>query len=168
MFGHHDPQSAGRSKFNVDGEPLRYSTAELVQFMESMPFFAALSAKQRRGLASVGVERSYPAGVNLVQQGQEPGIGLYVILSGRVRVTQLEDDGRMRVLGELGAAQMFGEMALLDDKPRSATVTALEPTIALVIPLYDFRAALSHNGEATIKLLGMLAQRLRAAEAAAE
>jgi CRP/FNR family transcriptional regulator, cyclic AMP receptor protein len=154
MFGHRDHQSSGR-----------YSTAELIQIMERMPFFAALSAKERRGLARVGVERSYSAGEDLVRQGQElVAIGLYVILAGRVHVTQVEGDGRTRDLGELGPEQMFGEMALLDDQPRSATVTALEPTTALVISIYDFRAALSHNGEATTKLLAMLAERLRSAE----
>jgi CRP/FNR family transcriptional regulator, cyclic AMP receptor protein len=168
MFGNHDRQAGGRSQYSVDGGQLQYSTAELVQIMERMPFFAALSAKDRRALASVGVERSYPAGAELVSQGQEPGIGLYIVLRGRVRVTQKEPDGATRMLGELGPAEMFGEMALLDEKPRSATVTAQEETIALVIPVYDFRAALSHNGEATAKLLSMLANRLRAAESANE
>jgi CRP-like cAMP-binding protein len=59
---------------------------------------------------------------------------------------------------------MVGELALLDVQARSATVTAVEPTCALVISLYDFRATLSHNLEANAKLLALLAQRLRAAE----
>lgn len=122
----------------------------------------------KRNLASAGVERSYPARAELVREGQEPGIGLYIILSGRVRVTQDDGDGKERQLAELGPAEMFGEMALLDDRPRSATVTALEPTVALVIPIFDFRAALSHNGEASARLLATLAHRLRNAEAHSE
>lgn len=154
MARHHDKQSGGRS-----------STAELVQIMERMPIFAALSAKERRGLARVGVERAYAAGEDLIRQGQEfVGIGLYLLLSGRAQVTQRADDGHVRDLGELGPAQMVGELALLDDQARSATVTALEPTRALVISIYDFRATLSHNSEASAKLLALLAQRVRAAE----
>ena len=168
MFGNHDRRGGDRSHYGVDGAPLRYSVAELVQIMERIPFFASLTAKERRDLANAGVERSYSAGVDLVHQGQEPSIGLYVILSGRVRVCWEEPDGGKRELRELGPLEMFGEMALLDNQPRSATVTAMEPTVALVIPMMDFRAVLSHNGEATARLLTMLAHRLRAAESASE
>jgi CRP-like cAMP-binding protein len=160
----HDRFGGSRSQYSVDGMPLRYSRAELVQVMARMPFFAALSAKDRRSLASVGVERSYPAGANLIAQGQEPGLGLYIVLTGRVRVTQHEDDGTTRELRELGPEEMFGELALLYQQPRSATVTALEPTIALVIPLVDFRAALTHNPNASVKLLAMLAERERGSD----
>lgn len=163
MFGNHD-RRGDRSHVGVDGSPRRYSLAELVQIMERMPFFATLSAKERRELADAGVERAYPAGADLVHEGQEPSIGLYIVLSGRVRVRRHEPDGTERDLRELGPLEIFGEMALLDNQPRSATVTALEPTVALVIPMFDVRAILSHNGEATAKLLVMLAQRLRAAE----
>lgn len=150
----HDQPSGGRS-----------STAELVQIMERMPVFAVLSAKERTSLARAGVERAYAAGEDLIRQGQElVGIGLYLLLSGRVRVTQRAEDGHVRDLGELGSAQMVGELALFDDQARSATVTALEPTRALVISIYDFRAMLSHNPDASAKLLTLLSQRLRAAE----
>jgi CRP-like cAMP-binding protein len=159
MFGDRERQADNHSQYNVDGAPLRYSQAELVQIMERIPFFAAMSAKDRRSLASVGVERSYGAGVDLLQQGQEPGIGVYLILSGRVRVTQRGNDGTTYELRELGSEEMFGELALLYSQPRSATVTAIEPTIALVIPVFEFRPALSHNPKAGAILLKMAAQR---------
>lgn len=158
MVGHDAGQSGGG-----------HSTAELIQIMERMPFFTALSAKDRSHLARVGVERSYAAGEDIVRQGQEfVAIGLYIILSGRVHVTQVGDDGRAQDLGQFGPEQMFGELALLDNQPRSATVTALEPTSALVISIYDFRATLSHNSEANVKLLAMLAERIRGAESTSQ
>jgi CRP-like cAMP-binding protein len=138
---------------------VRYSTAELIQIMERMPVFAALKASDRRNLANVGVERSYPTGAELVREGQEPGIGVYIILNGRVRVTQRADDGAAQALRELGPEEMFGELALLNEQPRSASVTALEPTIALVIPLFDFRPALDANPKAQAALQAMLSER---------
>jgi CRP/FNR family transcriptional regulator len=161
MFGDRNKRDGRQSRIGVDGNPIQYSQTELIQIMERMPFFAALKASDRRNLASVGIERSYPTGAELVREGQEPGIGVYVILSGRVRVTQSADDGTAHQLRELGPGEMFGELALLNEQPRSASVTALEPTVALVIPLFDFRPALDENPKAKAALQAMLSERER-------
>jgi CRP-like cAMP-binding protein len=161
MFGNRNQHDGSQNRIGVDGAPVRYSQAELIEKMERMPFFAALSASDRRHLARVGVERSYPVGAELVREGQEPGIGVYMILSGRVRVTQSADGGTAHELRELGPEEMFGELALINEQPRSASVTALEPTVALVIPLFDFRPALDQNPKAKAALQAMLSERER-------
>jgi CRP/FNR family transcriptional regulator len=61
---------------------------------------------------------------------------------------------------------MFGEMALIDELPRSATATAIEPTLAFVIPIFDFRAVLLRSPDAAAALLAQLSLRIREAEAA--
>ena len=108
-------------------------------------------------------ERDYPAGAILLRQG-ETGVGLFIITAGSVHVTQTAPDGNARDLGDFGRGAVLGEMSLLDDMPRTATAIATEDTRALVIPVWDFRAALREAPEISIKLLGVLSQRLRAIE----
>lgn len=131
--------------------------------LAQVPLFSGLTKHELQLIAGACKEREYPTGAALLRQG-ETGVGLFVILSGSVRVTQRRDDGSERELATLGRGDVLGEMALLDDLPRSATATALEPTRALVLPVWDFRAALREAPEIGIKLLAVLSRRLRRAE----
>ena len=134
--------------------------------LAQVPLFSGLTQHELQLIAGTCKEREYPTGAALLRQG-ETGVGLFVILSGSVRVTQRRDDGSERELATLGRGDVLGEMALLDDLPRSATATALEPTRALVLPVWDFRAALREAPEIGIKLLAVLSRRLRRAEQSA-
>jgi CRP/FNR family transcriptional regulator len=128
-----------------------------------VPLFDGLSRDELARIAECCLERGYAAGAVLVRQGEQ-GVGLFIVASGSVRVTQHQEDGEEQLLALLGPGGVFGEMALLDDLPRSATVTALEPTRTLVLVYWDFRAMLLDNAEIAVKLLGVLSRRLRAAE----
>jgi CRP/FNR family transcriptional regulator, cyclic AMP receptor protein len=128
-----------------------------------VPLFADLTKRELELLGANCREREYPAGAALLRQG-ETGVGLFVIVSGSVRVTQHQEGGAERDLATLGRGDVLGEMSLLDDLPRSATATALEPTRALVLPVWDFRASLRENPDIGIKLLAVLSRRLRHAE----
>ena len=167
MFGGHGKQDGACSnEWGRQAAKRVFSPEERMATLERIPFFATLPPGERRNLVAASVERVYPTGAALVWQGQRPGVGLYVVLAGRALVTQVEEDGAARELAELGPGEMFGEMALLDEGPRSATVMAMEPTTALIIPIFDFRAALARNPDATIRLLALLSRRVRDAEAA--
>jgi CRP-like cAMP-binding protein len=100
----------------------------------------------------------------LLRQG-ETGVGLFILVSGTVRVSQQTTSGETRELGTFERGAVLGEMSLLDDLPRTATVVALEPTRALVIPVWDFRAVLRESPEIGIKLLSVMSRRLRRLEA---
>ena len=128
-----------------------------------VPLFSDLSQRELQVLSANCREREYPAGATLLRQG-ETGVGLFVLTSGKVRVTQQAPSGEVRDLGTFERGAVLGEMSLLDDLPRTATVTALEPTRALVIPVWDFRAALREAPEIAIKLLAVMSRRLRAHE----
>jgi CRP/FNR family transcriptional regulator len=91
----------------------------------------------------------------------ETGIGLFIITSGKVQITQQAPDGSVRDLGTFERGAVLGEMSLLDDLPRTATAVALEPSQALAIPVWDFRAALREQPEIAIKLLAIMSRRLR-------
>lgn len=130
-----------------------------------VPLFSDLTKRELQILSANCREREYPAGAALLRQG-ETGVGLFIITSGSVRVTQQTPDGDVRDLGTFERSAVLGELSLLDDLPRTATVTALEPARALVIPVWDFRAALRESPDIAIKLLAVVSRRLRHQEMA--
>ena len=131
--------------------------------LAQVPLFQSLTRRELQALSANCRERDYPAGAALLQQGQT-GVGLFIITAGSVHVTQTTPDGNSRDLGDFGRGAVLGEMSLLDDMPRTATVVATEDTRALVIPVWDFRASLREAPEVSIKLLSVMSQRLRAIE----
>ena len=144
-------------------EPI--SQQECVDLLAHIPLFCELSQRELRRLADASIQRDYPAGETIVQEG-ETGVGLYVLIRGRAVVSQGLPDGGSRELANLAVGDMFGEMALLDSFPRSASVAAQEATSALVIPIFDFRALLHDDSDIAIKLLAVLSRRVRSAESA--
>jgi CRP/FNR family cyclic AMP-dependent transcriptional regulator len=101
----------------------------------------------------------------LVEEGQRSDVGLFIVMRGSVRITQRSTSDGVRPLALLGPGEMFGEMALMDDEPRSATATAITATLAFVTPIFDLPAMLRRNPEVAIALLAQMSQRIRAAEA---
>jgi CRP/FNR family cyclic AMP-dependent transcriptional regulator len=126
--------------------------------------FSTLDKKDLQLIAKSCQERSYSAGTTIFSQG-DSGVGLYVIETGKVRITLARDPDRAEeVLSTLGVGDVLGEMALLDELPRSATAEAIEDTTALLLPVWDFRGILRSYPEIALKLLGVLSRRLRKAE----
>jgi len=132
--------------------------------LKRVDLFSGLEKKDLQALASTCQERKYSAGTTLIKQG-DTGVGLYVITSGKVRVTQaVHPDKAEEELRTAGPGEVLGEMALLDDLPRSATITAVEDVTALLLPVWDFRATLQSHPDIALKLLSVLSRRLRKAE----
>jgi CRP/FNR family transcriptional regulator len=127
--------------------------------------FSTLDKKDLKALAKSCQDRSYSAGSAIISQG-DSGVGLYVITSGSVQIRQATDPDREEEdLGTVGPGQVIGEMSLLDDLPRSATVVAVDDVTALVLPVWEFRTFLRDNPDVALKLLSVLSRRLRKAEA---
>lgn len=131
--------------------------------LSQVPLFKDLTPRELHILSGTCREREYAANTTLLRQG-ETGVGLFVITSGAVSITQHQEGEAEREIAKAGPGDVLGEMSLLDDLPRSASATATEPTRALVLPVWDFRAALREAPEIGIKLLAILSQRLRRAE----
>lgn len=126
--------------------------------------FTGLDKKELRHIANSCQERKFPAGSVLMKQG-DTGAGLFVITKGHVKITQVVGPDRAEEdLGTAGPGEVLGEMALLDDLPRSATVTAVDDVTVLLLPIWDFRTSLRSNPEIAVKLLETLSHRLRKAE----
>jgi len=106
--------------------------------------------------------RSFPAGSRLFQEG-EPGGEMYVVQSGKVSITKSVGD-TTKVLAVLGPGEFFGEMSILNQKPRTATAIVVEDAKLLVIDPQTFEAMVTGNTEIALRLIKRLAKRLDSAD----
>jgi CRP/FNR family cyclic AMP-dependent transcriptional regulator len=128
--------------------------------MARSPVFGALPAAALEGLARSMQRRLYRRGQVIFHQ-DDPGGAVYVIEQGCVKVVLSSLDGEELLLRVLGEGEIFGELALLDGRPRSATVIALEDTVAHVLERSAFLAFLRAHPEATLDLCRALAELIR-------
>ena len=131
---------------------------ELETQLASVPLLAGLDDRVRRRLAQIGKRRTYAADEAIVKEGST-GTALYVILSGRVRV---ERGGNQ--VGELGPGDFFGELALIEDEPRSASVLAVDETECLLFPAWEFRALLDEQPQIAVAIMRALIERIHRQE----
>lgn len=117
--------------------------------------FSGLSKTQLGAIAKSSKERTFQAGEAIVREG-DSGVAFYLMLDGRAEVRH-----QGRLLSKLGSGQFFGEMALLDNQPRSADVVAVEPTKCLVLWSPTFWGLVSTNPKIARGLLQEVARRLR-------
>ncbi len=126
--------------------------------------FAGVEKSHLEKLAIFTFSRSYKPGETIVEEGRT-GNGLYIITSGKVEVVKALNTERARRLATLAQGDFFGEMALLCEWPRTATVRALEDTSCIGIDRWLFLAELSKDARLAIVMLQAMAQRLRDADA---
>ena len=131
----------------------------VTETFKAVPLLARLTERQRGRLAKRATTRSYRPDAVIVRQG-DTAMAFYVVLSGRVRV---ERDGAAGpvAIRELGPAGFFGEMGLLDDLPRSATIVAAEPTACALLTKWDFQTELRDDPDIALALLPVLTERIR-------
>jgi CRP-like cAMP-binding protein len=129
--------------------------------------FEGLPQADRIAIAKAATLRAYRRGERIVTQGQ-PGDSFFVLVKGRVAVSILSPEGREVVLSTLSTGDHFGEMALLDDAPRSATVTAVERSELAVLTREAFFDLLKGNFVLIRALLATYSRRLRHANSTIE
>ena len=129
-----------------------------VELLKHVPLFHGLSEKELKTLANNFTERTFTEGQELTHEGSG-GVGFFVIETGEARVTV---DGQERRM--LGPGDYFGEIALIDDGPRSATVTADSELRCWGLTSWEFKPIVETNAEIAWKLLEALAKRLRSIE----
>ena len=131
------------------------TTVEKVLFLKSFDLFRALPGEELAQIAEIAEEQPFAFGDQVFTEG-EPGDALYLIVEGTVKVHQ---GGKQ--LAQLGPRDVFGEMAVLDSEPRSATVTALKDSVLLKIARDDFRDILQERPEIGMGVIKVLSRRLR-------
>jgi nucleotide-binding universal stress UspA family protein len=138
----------------------------VAELLAHTSLFAELSQDDLEHLAETARIRTYHRGEIIVREG-ETATGCFTIASGRVEVVRGADGLHPMALGALGAGEFFGEMAIIDDHPRSATVRAIEETECVAIRREDFLDTLQHRPQIAVRMLPVLVRRLRQADARA-
>jgi len=123
--------------------------------------FSELVPHDTEKLTQHGTTRTYPANTILISEGDTTD-SLYVILEGEVKVFSSDDQGKEVILNILGPGEYFGELALLDDEPRSASVKTKELTKIMVITKRDFKNFLATDSEMVYNLVKTLIRQVRA------
>lgn len=128
--------------------------------LRSIPLFEGLDEQELNEVGALAEIRLYAPRSVVVAQG-EPALALFAIVRGRLKVVSCGPDGRDTVLGIMGEGEVFGEVALIDGGSRSATCIAIEPCDLLVLERSLFLKLLDESPAIAVKLLYVLAQRLR-------
>jgi serine/threonine protein phosphatase PrpC len=151
---------------SIQGDPSVASEEVLeaqsrMEALKRIPLFRHLTSKEQTAVLSIATTRSYTEGEEIIREGQ-PGHDLYIVIKGRVVV----EKGGMEI-SELFSGGHFGEMGLVDNAPRSATIRASEPTRVMLIARSELMALMKRESILAVKMLWsfvqVLADRLRAA-----
>jgi CRP-like cAMP-binding protein len=122
--------------------------------LAEIPLFQGLSKKELSHISSLATRLELPAGKALTKEGQQ-GYEFIIVLEGEVEVRQ-----HGQVIAKRGAGDYFGEIALLDNRPRTATVVATTPVVIEVIERREFLGLVAENPEIGQKIMATMAQRL--------
>jgi CRP/FNR family cyclic AMP-dependent transcriptional regulator len=133
------------------------SQTELVNILKTIPLFAGCTQTDLKRIAAIVKEVEFDAGQTICREG-ETGVGLHVVVEGETRV---QIGGRTR--RKIASGAFFGEIALLDGGPRSATVVAETPVRTLSIPSWSFKTMLKAQPALSYKMLEETCRRLRTA-----
>ncbi len=132
-------------------------------FLRRVPLFSGLTEQQLDALAAGSARRSYPKGRTIVSEG-EPSQSMYILLAGRAKVQRSDAEGKEVILAVLGSGEFFGEMSLIDDSPRSASVITLESCEFMAVSKDAFKTMLQQSPEVSMAVMRGLVRRLREAD----
>lgn len=131
------------------------STVEKVLFLKSIELFSQIPGEDLAQVALIASEEAIESGEEVFREG-DAGDALYLVLEGQVRVHRGD-----REIAKLGERECFGEMAILDADPRSATVTALGDAVLLKIGREEFQEIMADKPEIALGIIKVLSRRLR-------
>ncbi len=130
------------------------------ELIKNVDLFSGLKKNSLKTLAKTCTERTFKKGESLVEQGQ-PGLGLYIIISGKVKIVKGTAGGDEFEVAVQGPGDFIGEMSVFDHAPRSASVIAVEDTECLVLISWDFNSMMRSNPEIALEVLPVVVQRFR-------
>ena len=132
----------------------------IMDFLSTVSIFSELDQDSIAEVSKITTERNYPKGSMIILE-EEYGDKLFIVQSGTVKITRVNDEGKEVILALLGSSEIFGEMAILDGESRSANVLAQEACSLLVISSEDFINVLKKNFKVCFALMSELAKKLR-------
>lgn len=134
-----------------------------IAVLQSLPIFASMPLVRMEALGRLASLKQVPRGGVVMREGEHTS-AIYFILNGTLKVIVSDADGREVILTILGRGEMFGEMGVIDDSPRSATVVATQPCDLVVVSKADFQHVLSENFDISLNIMRGLTKRLRLAD----
>jgi len=155
-----DAATTGETALSTQDQPL--TSMEKITFLKESPFFAALPLEELYHVALSTQEETVSAGTPVIKQGTL-GDKMYMVVRGQMEVRRFADeaDGEGQQIAVTGAKQVFGDMALLDDEPRSASVIALEDSHLLSLQRGDLERILRRYSSIAFSMMRILSRRLR-------
>ncbi len=129
--------------------------------LQNIPLFSALGQDDLEAIAKQAVTKTFPKGNIVINEGDHTD-SLYVILSGKVKVFLTDESHKEVIVDIQRPGDYFGELALLDEAPRSASVMTMEPCTFLIVSRSAFDRYLTHNPKVALNVMRGLAGRLRA------
>ena len=135
--------------------------AKNTDLLKGVDLFSALDDAQLDTIAQMAFEKSYRRGDIILMEDEDTNQSLFILAKGEVKVFLTAEDGKEAILASLKEGEFFGEMALLDGEPRSATVRAVEDSQLLTIRREEFLQCLKKQPDLALTLLGEMSRRLR-------
>lgn len=134
-----------------------------VTALRTLPLFQGIAPERLESISRCASMRRVSRGTAVVLAGESTDC-VYFVLNGSLKVLVSDEDGREVILTMLGQGDIFGEMGVVDEEPRSATVTAVSSSDLVTIPQIEFRRILQENFELCLRIMSNLARRLREAD----
>ena len=135
----------------------------MTNVLQQIPLFTALKTEELEAIKRVTINKNFPKDKIILLEDEE-GDTLFIILKGKVKVTTFTENGKEVIFSILGEGDFFGDMSLLDGKPRSASVISMEDSELQLIRRSDFYRMLEDHPRIALKLLEELALRIRKAD----
>ncbi len=135
--------------------------AQLIELLKGVDLFSPLSDGQIEMIAPFVIEKNYSKGDIVLREDDSSGQSLFIIAKGEVKVILTAEGGREAILATLKQGEFFGEMAILDGEPRSATVRTVEDSRILTIRRDDFLSTVKKHPDLALTLLAEMSRRLR-------
>lgn len=132
--------------------------------LKNVPLFSNLSDRQLDMIYTAGIIRKFTKGHVIVHQNDDPGDTFYIVVSGHVKVALLSLDGKEMVLAVLKECDFFGELSLLDNEPRSASVIVTEDATLFLLTQMQFHRLITAHPDILRKVLNEICGRLRHAD----
>lgn len=132
----------------------------MIEFLNKVPLFANLTADQLSAIANICSKKTFKAGTILFHE-KEPGSVFYIVYSGSVKIFTKASTGEEKILSMFRAGDSFGELSLLDGKPRSASAQTLEDSVLITLMAQNFLDLLRTNFDISLVIMRELCDRLR-------
>ena len=131
-----------------------------IDFLKSVNIFSDLSESELNSIQEICKTRKYPKNSMIILE-EEMGDVVFIVMSGTVKITRVNDEGKEVILAMLGSGEVFGEMAILDGESRSANALSQENCEVITINREDFLSLLKTNNKVSLNLMTEFAIRLR-------